>query len=227
MIRILVIDDADTPEFLESMCRAIEGGYRVPVHTEHINPSKFLSGAGDQEEVAAFTAEVWEKANECWDVVIIDIRLREIARPEDELLELSITIAETFRNQNHAATVLLYSGNLSKSIPKVIERDASSKKSGSEKVLKRIFVAGIAGFVERDQIATEVYSILEEPPWLLRLDRLLTANSKLSVNVQESEFKDKNFADLAAAVRRQDHIGKRVSNLIAEFGIASLVDLNK
>ena len=227
MIRILVIDDADTPEFLDNMCRGIEGGYHVPVRAEHINPSNFLSGDGAEQEVAALLNEIQRRANECWDVVIIDIRLREIDRPEDELLEVSISIAERFRAENRAAIVLLYSGNLSKSIPKLIERDVSSKKSGSEKVLKRVFLAGISGFVERDQIGNEVYSVLEEPPWLLCVDRLLTANSKLTVNVEESEFKEKRFADLATAVRRQDALGRRVAGLVAEFGVASLVDLNK
>jgi hypothetical protein len=227
MIRILVIDDTETPEFLENMCRAIEGGYSIPVRAEHINPSKFLSGEGAEQEVAALLTEVQRRASECWDVVIIDIRLREIERPADELLEVSLSIAETFRAENRAAIILLYSGNLSKSIPKLIERDASSRKSGSEKVLKRVFLAGIAGFVERDQIETEVYSTLEEPPWLLRLDRLLTANSKLIVNVEESEFKQKCFAELAAAVRRQDTLGRRIAELVAEFGVASFADLNK
>jgi hypothetical protein len=78
-----------------------------------------------------------------------------------------------------------------------------------------------------DVLGAEVYSVLEEPPWLLRVDRLLTANSKLMVNVEESEFKEKSFADLAAAVRRQDSLGKHVAGLVAEFGVASLVDLNK
>src|SRR5207244_5028514 len=100
-------------------------------------------------------------------------------------------------------------------------------KSQSEKVLKRVFLAGISGFIERDQIGNEVYSVLEEPPWLLCLDRLLTANSNLTVNVEESEFKQKCFADLATAVRRQDALGKRVATLVAQFGVASLVDLNK
>ena len=182
---------------------------------------------GAEQEVAALMDEVRLVASECWDVVIIDIRLREIARPEDELLEISLAIAEKFRSENRAAIVLLYSGNLSKGIPKLIERDASSKKSGSEKVLKRIFLAGIAGFIERDQIRNEVYSVLEEPPLLLRADRLLTVNSKLAVNVEESEFKGKSFGDLATALRRQDFLGKRVAQLVTELGVASLVDLNK
>lgn len=226
MIRILVIDDAETPEFLDDMCRDIQGGYDVPVHVEHINPTKFLTGDGEGE-VVSLLKEIQQRANECWDVVIIDVRLRDIDRPEDELLDVCLSIAETFRTENRAAIVLIYSGNLSKILGKTIEKDTSSRKSSAEKLLKRIFPTGLASFVERDQIGAEVYSVLEEPPWLLRVDRLLTANSKLVVNVEESEFKDKSFADLAVALRRQDNLGKRVAGLIAEFGIASLVDLNK
>lgn len=226
MIRILVIDDADTPEFLDEMCRDIEGGYGVPVHAEHINPTKFLIGDG-QNEVVALLDEVRRRADECWDVVIIDIRLRDVDRPEDELLEVCLSIAETFRSQNRAAIVLIYSGNLSKILGKTIETDASSKKSTSEKMLKRVFLVGLAGFIERDQIGAEVYSVLEEPPWLLRADRLLTANCKLTVNVEESEFKGKSFGDLATALRRQDSLGKRVAELVTDLGVACLADLNK
>ena len=162
MIRILVIDDAETPEFLDSMSREIEGGYRDRVYVEHINPTKFLTGEGEKE-VVALLDEIRRRADECWDVVIIDIRLRDIDRPEDELLEVCLSVAEAFRAQNRASIVLIYSGNLSKIIGKTIESDASSKKSNSEKLLKRVFVAGLAGFVERDQIGAEVYSVLEEP----------------------------------------------------------------
>src|SRR4051812_43758614 len=99
MIRILVIDDAETPEFLDDMCRNIKGGYGVDVTTEHINPSRYLSGRGADEELEGLLSEVQMRAAESWDVVIIDIRLREIARPEDELLEISLSIAEKLRVQ--------------------------------------------------------------------------------------------------------------------------------
>jgi hypothetical protein len=227
MIRILIVDDAESPEFLEKLRRDIEGGHEASVELRHINPAEFLSEHGAEAEIGALLDEIEKCANESWDVMISDIRLHEIARPEDELLEVSLSIAERFRVRNRTAIILLYSGNLSKSIPKLIQRDESSRKTGSEKVLKRIFVAGISGFVERDQIGNEVYSALEEPPWLLRVDRLLNANSNLTVNVKESEFKGKKFVDLAAAVRKQDGLGKRVAELVAEFGVASLVDLNK
>jgi len=151
MIRILVIDDAETPEFLDDMCREIEGGYGVSVLAEHINPTKFLTGEGERE-VEALLGEIRRRADECWDVVIVDIRLRDVDRPEDELLEVCLSIAETFRAQNRAAILLIYSGNLSKILGRTIESDASSKKSGSEKLLKRVFLAGLAGFVERDKI---------------------------------------------------------------------------
>jgi len=32
---------------------------------------------------------------------------------------------------------------------------------------------------------------------------------------------------LAAAVRRQDRLGRRITKLVAEFGVASFVDINK
>lgn len=226
MIRILVIDDAETPEFLDDMCRDIEGGYHTSVSAEHINPSKFLTGDGEKE-VVALLGEIERRSRECWDVVIVDIRLREVSRPEDELLEVSLSIVEKFRAQNHAAIMLIYSGNLSKTLKKAIDGDVSSKKTSSEKLLKRIFLTSLAGFVERDQIAAEVYSVLEDPPWLLRVDRILTANSKLVVNVEESEFKDKSFFDLAMDVRCQNRRGKYIADLVAQFGVASLVDLSR
>lgn len=226
MIRILVIDDAETPEFLEGMAREIAGGFRTNVDHHHLNPASAFQGGDADAETAKLIANVGVCAAEFWDLALIDINLNDLDRPEAERLDLSLSIAETFREHNKAAVVMLYSGTLAKHIPKLIQEDGSSQKKDSEKALKRIFEAGIAGFVPRDELRQRVYSALEEPPPLLAIDRLLTRNSALSCKVEESEFRGRSFLELAAAVRRHDKLGKRVAELVVEFGIANLVELN-
>jgi hypothetical protein len=227
MIRILVIDDVETPDSLARLAREIEGSYRTSVEIHPLNPVEFISGNDEARERASFLQTVTSRASEFWHIALIDLNLAEVEMEEPERLELPLSIVEAFRESNRAAMVILYSGTLAKHIPKLIAEDSKSAKQDSERVLKRIFLSGIVGFVPRDEIGNYVYASLDEPPWLLRVDRLLTANSKLAVNVEESEFKEKHFADLASSVRRQDKLGRRVAGLVAEFGVASLVDLNK
>ena len=223
----MVIDDVETPDSLARLAREIEGSYQTSVEIHHLNPVQFISGNDEARERAAFLQTVASRASEFWDIALIDLNLAEVEMEDAERLELPLSIVEAFREGNRAAMVILYSGTLAKHIPKLIAEDSKSAKQDSERVLKRIFLSGIVGFVPRDEIGNYVYASLDEPAWLLRVDRLLTANSKLTVNVEESEFKEKGFADLASSVRRQDKLGRRIAGLVAEFGVASLVDLNK
>lgn len=227
MIRILVIDDVETPDSLAQLERVIQGGYNTAAEIKHLNPVDFISGKDEVTERAKFLQQVSARASEFWDVALVDLNLGDVELEDADRLELPLSIVEAFRESNRAAMVFFYSGTLAKHIPKLITEDSKSAKQDSERVLRRIFLSGVLGFVPRDEISNYVYASLGEPPWLLRLDRLLTVNGKLTTTVEESEFKGKSFADLAASVRRQDAVGRRVSGLVAEFGVASLVDLNK
>lgn len=75
-------------------------------------------------------------------------------------------------------------------------------------------------------MAREVRSAVDNPSWPLRVDRLLMRYSTLSVSPEEAEFVGRSFADLAKAVRRQDHDGLRITQLAAEHGVAAFTDLN-
>jgi hypothetical protein len=227
MIRILVIDDVETPDSLAKLEREIAGSFRTPVDIKHLNPVDYIRGRDEARERESLLQTVRTLATEFWDIALVDLNLGEVVMEEADLLELPLSIVEAFRGSNRAAMVILYSGTLARHIPKLIAEDSKSTKQDAERVLKRIFLSGVVGFVPRDEIGGYVYASLDEPSWLLCVDRLLTASSNLSVKVEESEFKEKRFADLALAVRRQDTLGKRVAGLVAEFGVASLVDLNK
>ena len=227
MIRILIIDDVEMQDSIAQLEREIEGSYRTSVDIQHINPVEHISGQDGARERDAFMRVVSSRASEFWDTVLIDLNLGEVEMEEAERLEFPLSIVEAFRDVNRAATVIFYSGTLAKHIPKLIAEDSKSAKQDSERVLRRIFLSGVMAFISRDEIGIYVRTSLDEPPWLLRVDRLLTINSNLAVNVEESEFKGKRFVDLATAVRRQDALGKHVAGLVAEFGVASLVDLNK
>jgi len=222
MIRILVIDDIEKPEFINDMAREITDGFHEEVDVVHMNPVATFKGGDHNNEIASFLNELRARAAEFWDVVIIDIHLHEVDLPAEERLHLSLHIAEVFREVNHSAIAILYSGTLEEHIKKLLggERPA-------EPALKKIFRAEIAAFAPRRAIGLEVLSALDMPPSILRVDRLLMKHASCFVGVEESEFKGKSFAELAIAVRRQDKLGARVSNLVTEFGVASLVDLNK
>lgn len=227
MIRILIIDDAETPEFLDKLNRDISGGFDTDVYLQHFNPITYFHGGNiDQEEQDCFDA-IHSIAGQFWDIALIDINLHEMERPEAEKLNLSLSIAETFREENRSAMILLYSGTLAKHIPKLIGDDTSTSKAESEKVLRRIFHASILSFVPRDEITVQVYDALSDPPLLLIADRLLEKHNELLVQVAESEFAGMSFAQLSGCLRKQDTNGKRVCERIAQLGIASLVDLNK
>ena len=175
-----------------------------------------------KKEIASFLEELRVRASEFWDIVIIDIHLHDVKLPDEERLHLSLLIAEVFREVNHSAIAILYSGTLEEHIKKLLGGDKPA-----EPALKKIFRAEIAAFVPRRTIGLEVLSALDMPPSILRVDRLLMKHASCFVGVEESEFKGRSFAELATAVRRQDKLGRHVTELVTEFGVASLVDLNK
>ncbi len=222
MIRILVIDDIEQPEFINDMAREVSDGFGEEVDIVHMNPVATFKGGDHQNEISLFLEHLRDRASEFWDAAIIDIHLHEVNLPKEERLHLSLRIAEVFREVNHAAIAILYSGTLEEHVKKLLGGDTPA-----EPALKKIFRAEIAAFVPRRTIGLEVLSALDRPPSLLRVDRLLTKNASCLVGVEESEFKGKSFAELATAVRRQNGLGRRVSDLVTEFGVASLLDLNK
>ena len=210
------------PEFIDGMKGLISQGFsHSEVQTFHLNPTSAF-GAGDAKvALQEFLELIKMRAEEFWDVVIIDINLADVKLPEDERLHLSLSIAEAFREKNQSATLILYSGTLSDHVDKLLKG-----KMPAEAALKRIFRADISLFVRRDRIGYEVFSAIDNPSWLLRIDRLLMKHAKELVGPEEAEFKGRSFAELAMAVRRQDHAGQRISQLVAEFGIGCFTDLN-
>ena len=222
MIRILIVDDAQKPDFIEAMCREISAGLDgIPVEPTHLNPVNLMANVAQKGALDALLDKVAQSAQEFWDVIIIDINLAEVNLPEDQRLHLSLSIAEKVRETNRAATVILYSGTLSDHVDKLLKG-----KMPAEAALKRIFRGEISAFVPRRRIEAEVSIALENPSWLLRIDRLLMRHSKLVVGPEEAEFVGRRFEDLAKSVRRQDRDGQRIAQLAAEHGIAAFTDLN-
>lgn len=222
MIRILIIDDLPDPAFVEEMKRTISGSFPDEVvEPKHVNPVTLLDGASNNEAIASLLESIEAVAREFWDVAIIDVNLAEVKLPEDQKLHLSLIIAERIREANHSATVMLYSGTLSDHVKKLIDGALPA-----EAALKKIFKGGISQFVRRDMVTREVLSAVDNPSWLLRVDRLLMKYSSIVVGPEEAEFKGRSFADLAMAVRRQDHEGQRITQLTAEYGVSCFADLN-
>lgn len=222
MIRILIIDDLREPEFIGEMRRDVSGTFDDPsVETIHINPVDFNYEEDSRKSLGDLLAKISSVAEEFWDVVIIDINLAEVPLAENERLKLSLSIADQIRDVNHSASVILYSGTLRKHVENLLKGEGSA-----EAALKRIFRAEIANFVPRDRIVNEVLSTLDNPSWLLRIDRLLMKYANLVVSAEEGEFAGRSFAELAKSVRRQEHEGHKIAQMAAEFGICCFADLN-
>lgn len=222
MIRILIVDDLQKPDFIGEMKQTIEGSFTGEVvDPQHINPVDLLGGGSNREALASLLHAVELAAQEFWDVVIIDVNLAEVNLPEDQRLDLSLLIAERIREANHAATVMLYSGTLADHVKKLLGGNVPA-----EAALKKIFKGGISRFVRRDMVVREVLSAVDNPSWLLRVDRLLMKHATIIVAPEEAEFKGRSFADLAMAVRRQDKDGQKITQLTAEYGVGCFADLN-
>src|ERR1035437_3525710 len=178
MIRILVIDDIEKPEFINDMERDVTGGFDEDVDIAHMNPVATFKGGNQHDEIALFLEELRVRASEFWDVAIIDINLHDVKLPNEERLHLSLRIAEVFREVNHSAITILYSGRLEEHIKKLLGGDGPA-----EPALKKIFRAEIAAFVPRRTIGLEVFSRLDMPP-----DRKSTRLNSSHANISYAVF---------------------------------------
>ena len=171
--------------------------------------------------VKRLLSEVRKRSTEFWDVVAIDLNLGEFGfqnRLQDK--EVCLRIAEAFREENKSATVFLYSGTLMDYISELVKIDANDTP------LRRIFKAHVENFVQRNRIAPEITAAVDDPSWTLRVDRMLMQSKHLKVTPKEADYSGRSFEDLAASVRRQDADGRRVIQLVSEYGISAFVDLN-
>lgn len=220
MRRVLIIDD-QSPAFAgEIEADVLDESGNAP-ELRHINPTDYFVGSASPEQTASrLLTAVAESASEFWDVVIIDLFLGDFGFPSHGNLEVCLRVAEAAHEQNKSATILLYSGTLAKYVDELLRGGASDTQ------LRRIFHAGVGNFVPRNRVAREVTSAVDNPSWLLRIDRLLMRHSTLVVGPEEAEFRGRSFAELARSVRRQDHDGQRITQLTAEHGIAAFTDLN-
>lgn len=227
MRRVLVIDD-NPPAFAGEIERDAQDDNGNSPELTHINPTSYFSGGATPDQiVSALLSEAARASAGYWDVIAIDLYLGEFGFPNPRNLstnpsdlEVCLRVAEAVRDKNKCATVLLYSGTLAKYINDLLATGASDTQ------LRRIFHAGVANFVPRNRVGREVISAMDNPSWLLRVDRLLMKHADVLVSPEEAEFKGRRFADLAMAVRRQDHDGQRITHLAAEYGVSCFADLN-
>jgi hypothetical protein len=221
MRRFLVVDDDVELSFDDELKEEnyVDG---VPAEVIHLNPNDYIQNGDDSDaSVKRLLAEVSKRSSEFWDVIVIDLNLGDFGYADKRRnSEVCLRVAEKVRENNRSATVFLYSGTLAKFIADLLNDGASDTQ------LRRIFQADVQNFVQRNRIASQVTAAVDDPSWILRVDRLLVQMSHLVVTPEEAEFKGRDFGDLAAAVRRQDRDGRRVIELVSEFGMASFTDLN-
>lgn len=221
MIRILIVDDLENPEFIPALRQEVENETGQPVEAFHLNPTHAFSGHNTFAELKAFLRQVETVAAEFWDIALIDVNLNDVNLPKLKKLHLALTIAGQFHDVNKAAVMLLYSGTLSEHVKELLGNDEPA-----EAALKRIYRSGITAFVPRSSIRLQVTESLSSPPFLLRVDRALMERSTYIVKSELAEFSGKSLGQLAGSVRVQDRAGMRFVSLITEHGVAALLDLN-
>lgn len=220
MRRVLIIDD-QVPAFAGEIERDVLDEDGSPAYVKHINPSDYFPGSTSSEQTVSRLLNVVEvAAAEFWDVIVIDLFLGDFGFQNHGNLEVCLRVAEAVHEQNKSATILLYSGTLAKYVDELLKGGASDTQ------LRRIFHAGVANFVPRNRVAREVTSAIDNPSWLLRVDRLLMRHSHLVVAPVEADFSGRSFADLAKSMRRQDSEGQQITQIVSEYGIAAFTDLN-
>ena len=220
MIRILIIDDAPKPEFVGLLCDEVKGSMGVEVQAHHLNPTGFFAGHDQAYELEQLLHEVSRKAVDFWDIALIDLNLHEVNVARAEKLHLSLSIAAKFREINKSAIVILYSGTLSDHVKELL-----AEPKVAEAAMKKIFRTDIAAFSPRNQITLEVIQRLSAPSFILTIDRALVADPNFQISTAEAEFTGKTFGQLATSVRCQDRVGVRLTTLVAEHGLAAIVDL--
>jgi hypothetical protein len=224
MIRVLVIDDAQQPEFLNDMRNTIQGGFgdeMVEIH--HLNPNVSFLGVDHATELKSFLVEVDVQSADFWDAILVDINLVDIRVSAIARLQLSLDIVDHVRQVNKATSIIMYSGTLSDHMQNLLNARAEMP---AESQMKKLLGNEIYSFVPRRVIKDEVYDAIGNPSWLLRVDRQLMKYSTYKVGHEGAEFQGLTFEALAKSVRSQSHEGRRVAERIAEFGVSSIVDLN-
>ena len=116
--------------------------------------------------------------------------------------------------------MILYSGTLSDHVKELL-----AEPKVAEAAMKKIFRTDIAAFSPRNQITLEVIQRLSAPSFILTIDRALVADPNFQISTAEAEFTGKTFGQLATSVRCQDRVGVRLTTLVAEHGLAAIVDL--
>lgn len=221
MRRFLIIDDEVELAFEDELKsdNAIEGSEAV---VTHINPNDFIKAGGNSESIVKkLLTSVSTASEQFWDVVAIDLNLGDFGyKNKHKNSEVCLRVAETVREQNQSAAIFLYSGTLAKFIEAILNDGASDTQ------LRRIFQADVRNFVPRNRIASQITAAVDEPSWILRVDRSLAQLGHLTITPEEAEFNGRSFEDLAAAVRRQDNDGQRLVELVSEYGISAFTDLN-
>ncbi|MDB4793514.1 hypothetical protein OAG63_00610 [Methylacidiphilales bacterium] len=221
MIKIVAVDDdSDFKNVLSQLGETVENSIKEKVEARHINPNDF------ENTTTTIFVEVSNIAKQGCDLFAIDMNLKDTGTQPASNLAFALSIADAFRKENRTAIVFLYSGTLSKFIRELLAQDTTAKQKVAESNLKSIFQNQVADFVSRDDLEREVILALNDLPILLRIERALANHGQRMVRGQESLLKGKSFSELALEVRKQTELGRQISNMVSQHGIAALVDLN-
>jgi len=222
--RLLVIDDSDESVVWEAMEREISSQLSISNHATtvrlehvHLNPNDYFTEGDYTDVITKIKTVVTTYAQEYWDIILIDMNLYGAEAKDNDLVELPLSIAEVIREKNKSAVIIFYSGTA---------EDFINRVGKNEKNLRRLFAVNIPYIISRNNRKLLILRILQDRPIALLADRLLTENEMLYASNAIPEFNGISFGELAKSVRLQSDLGKRLTKLIVELGVASILDLS-
>lgn len=230
-LRILVIDDED--EYLTRISRRLKGGladnpWGAGVEVVELHSDLFPDAVKLREKVG-------ELSHDRWDAILVDVKLFTSAVVELPGLLLPIDLIRAFRENNHSAIALVFSGNIQDHLQSLFEQSRSGGtgvRGQVERHIRSIISLGIVDFSAKHKVADDAIGHLLNPPWMLRLEREFLRNPKAVMLssmfglIGMPEDSDAvTFEDLARMLRRPGQSGELVAKMASEFGVASLVDL--
>lgn len=225
--RILVIDDKDQENILEVIHARLDKDFDL--HTVGIRTSKpeYRKTGTNKLDIEKLEQEIDAAyESECWfELVLTDFDLNEEGYVD------GLDVVEYIKSGRPAAPIMMYSGNFSKAIRKVVNKEGTLTDEEVVKAVTKLVDYNIIQFIERTEYKEEAIKYLKGDKEIsLRGEflLLLKEHKDLVFNSCYPDFKGKTFEEIAKMI--ETHLDARseewLSALIKQT-IAYLVQINK
>lgn len=225
--RILVIDDKDQETILEELHSKLDKDFDL--HAVGIRTSKPIYRQKDKNKLdieklkleieTAYDSEGW------FELVLTDFDLNEEGNVD------GLDVVEYIKSVRPSAPVMMYSGNFSKAIKKVINKEGTLTDDEVVKAVTKLVDYNIIKFIERTEYKKEAVDYLKGDKEIsLRGEflSLLKEHKDLIFNSCYPDFKGKSFGEIAKIIEsHSDARSEEWLSALIKQTIAYLVQINK